>query len=128
MVSEMLANGVLNYLAGFENNDKDGESCFFNWILSNGDRSQQRDRRAPTIFTHMFPAGSHKKIRSVNIHYHDPECIYGFSFYDKEGALLWKIWDTTYARVKTVLLEENEVIVGVVAKFFEGWQSWYTDF
>ncbi len=79
----------LNHLAGFENNREDGTGWKMNFILSNGDRSHQRDERWPTSYTHMFPAGSHNMIRSVNIHHYD--YIGGFSFYDKEGALLWKI-------------------------------------
>ncbi len=56
--------------------------------------------------------------------------IRGFSFFDKEGALLWKIGITTGSAddVVTVLLEENEVIIGVVAKLLFGGQSIYTDF
>jgi hypothetical protein len=77
----------------------------------------------------MMPAGSHNKIRSVSIYYYDS--ILGFSFFDKEGALLCKIGDTkqkSWKKVGTVLIEEFEVIVGVVAKLFEGCQSKYTDF
>ncbi len=65
----------------------------------------------------MLPEGSHKMIRSVNIHRY-PGCVAGFSFLDKEGALLWKIGYTNDDSVfkETVVLEENEVIIGVVCK------------
>ncbi len=74
-----------------------------------------------------MPKRSHNKIRSVRIHYFD--YIRGFAFFDKEGALLWEIGDTRFKYgVKTVLIGENEVIVGVVAKLYSGNQSRYTDF
>ncbi len=142
-INEMIANGQLNYLTGFENNrqydtghlfniitgfDKyspDGTGRYMNLILCNGDRSTQRDK-GEKYYDHMMPVGSNNKIRSVTIHYRD--CIYGFSFFDKEGALLWKIgWIDSDFNVKTVLIEENERIVGVVAKLFDGYQSVYTD-
>ena len=67
-----------------------------------------------------------KKIRSVNIHYRST--IHGFWFFDKDGALLWKIgWIESWFDHKIVMLEENEVIVGVVAKLYPDCQSKYTD-
>ncbi len=84
--------GVIPFLTGFENNEKDGTGTKFNSILSNGDRSTQRDE-GETYYTHMFPAGSHKMIRSVKIHYY--KFIRGFEFFDREGAPLWKIGTTT---------------------------------
>ncbi len=94
--------------------------------MSNGDRSTQSDEDCPTNYTHMFPEGSHTRIRSVSIH--NNWCISGFRFIDKEGALLWKIGETDPAlKVKTVALAENERIVGVVTKLDDGYQSVYTD-
>ncbi len=63
----------------------------------------------------MIPTDALNKIRSVIIHYN--RCILGFSFFDKDGVLLWEIGriDSEYKK-ETVLLAENEVIVGVVAK------------
>ncbi len=75
----------------------------------------------------MIPADALNKSRSVTIHY--SVIIRGFSFFDKDGALLWKIGLTeSWRNVETVQLEENEVIVGVVAKLYPGYQSAYTDF
>ena len=76
----------------------------------------------------MIPADALHKIRRVTID-HNTVWIYGFSFFDKDGALLWKIGET-YSDMKkeTVVLAENEVIVGVVAKLFSRWQSLYSDF
>ncbi len=119
--------GVLHHLAGVENSNKKGTGEAFNWILSNGERSTQREEEYPTNYTHMLPEGSHKMIRSVRIHY--TWCIYGFSFLDKEGALLWVIGNThSWFEVKTVLIADNEVIVGVVAKLTSVYQSVYTHF
>ena len=39
----------------------------------------------------MIPVDALNKIRSVNIHYFHTVRIGGFSFFDKDGALLWKI-------------------------------------
>ncbi len=76
----------------------------------------------------MLPEGAHNMIRSVTIHH--TNCIHGFSFLDKEGALLWEVGNTTEPDldVKTVLIADNEVLVGVVAKLYPGYQYLYTDF
>ncbi len=64
-----------------------------------------------------MPEGVHGMIRSVSIHNTKNAGILGFSFFGKEGALLWKIGATWPAyKVDTVLIAENEVIAGVVAK------------
>jgi hypothetical protein len=57
-------------------------------------------------------------VRFVHIH-HNASYIHGFSFFDKDGALLWRIGDTdSFLKVEIVKLKENEIIVGVVAKLF----------
>ncbi len=79
-------------------------------------------------FDHMMPDGSHKRIRSVEIH-HYSGYISRFSFFDTDGALIWEIgWDVPNMDVKAVELKENEVIVGVVAKLYSEEQSRFTDF
>ncbi len=76
----------------------------------------------------MMREGSHNTIRTVNIH-HKTEPITGFQFLDKERALFWQIkWIESWMKIETVLLAENELIVGVVAKLLSGCQSIYTDF
>jgi hypothetical protein len=119
--------GVLHTLVGFENSYQDGTGMKFNFILSNGTRSAQRDG-GHKYYDFMIPKKALDKIRSVTNHYHS--WIAGFLFFDKDGALLWKHGSTTgsYLKKETVLLEENEVIVGVVAKLLTGLQSAYTDF
>ncbi len=75
----------------------------------------------------MIPADALKKIRSVTIH-HDQR-INGFSFFDKDGALLWEHgYLQPWFEKETVVLEENEVIVGVVAKLHTCYESRYRDF
>ncbi len=105
---------------------------YFNFILSNGAQSTQRDENYPTDHTFMMPTDALKQIRSVTIHYLPNVNILGFSFFDKDGArLLWKHGHTEdyfYIKKKTVVLKENEVIVGVVAKLRKDCQSVYTDF
>jgi hypothetical protein len=108
------AEGVTPYLVGFENAEQNGTGYWFNFLLSNGDRSQQRDA-SMIYYDHMFPAGCHNKIRSVFIY--SSVIAQGFSFYDKEGELLWSIGEIE-GRMESVLIEENEVIVGVVCKLW----------
>ncbi len=125
VVNEMLATGVLNPLTGFETCQSGGQGTFFNFIASNGQRTQQRDR-GRTYFTHMLPAN--KIIRSVEI-YHG-EWIYAFRFFDKAKLPIFKIGmiDSTNDDVATVILADNEVIVGVLASLYPGYQSAYTNF
>ncbi len=75
----------------------------------------------------MIPTDALTKIRSVDIHYY--HIIYGFCFFDKDGALLWEHgWTNAKWKKETVLLAENERFVGVVAKLNPGFQSSYTNF
>ncbi len=75
----------------------------------------------------MIPADALNRIRSVTILY--TACIEGFSFFDKDGALLYKIgWNNPSFKKETVVLADNEVIAGVVAKLFSAEQFYFTDF
>jgi hypothetical protein len=107
-------NGKIHTLAGFAV-DKYGVPK--NFILSNGERSKIGENSEQDLITdyyHMIPADALHKIRSVTIYYFGSIC--GFSFFDKDGALLWKIGFTLLEYDKeTVMLEENEAIVGVNA-------------
>ncbi len=119
--------GVIIFISGFENNTYNGESYAFNFILSNGERSTQIDRSFPTKYTHMMPQELPSRIRRVTIHYRG--FIRGFSFFDKDGVIIWKHGDTwPDLSVETVMLAENEVIMGVKAKLYDECQSIYTDF
>ena len=77
----------------------------------------------------MRPEDALKKMRSVDIHYNCGDYyIRGFSFFDKDGALLWKIGDTwSELKKETVEIAENERIIGVKAKLWDSYQSAYTD-
>ena len=65
----------------------------------------------------MIPKDAINRIRSVIVFY-DRLSINGFSFFDMDKKLLWEYGDTNYPSDKqeTVVLEENQVIVGVTAK------------
>ncbi len=69
-----------------------------------------------------------KVIRSVQIYY--GEWIYAFRFFDNEALPVWKIGmiDSTNDCVATVVLAENELIVGVIATLYPGYQSAYANF
>jgi hypothetical protein len=75
----------------------------------------------------MMPEGGHKRIKSIDIIYSHNRMIYGFQFFDKDNTFIWQIGKTG-SNVETVVLSDNEVIVGIVAKLFPGLQSAYTDF
>ncbi len=96
--------------------------------MSNDTRSAQRDEKYPTKYSFMIPTDARNKIRSVTIH-HENFCIAGFRFFDKDGALIWEIgYIEPWLKKETVVLAENEVIVGVVSKLASGFLSVYTDF
>jgi hypothetical protein len=127
ILKEWFKTRALHTLIGFENDCEDGTGSAFNFILSNGTRSTQCDEDFPTKYEHIIPNKTLKRIRSVTIIY--SAYIFGFKFFDKHGALLWKIGDTNWRRMKDkVELADNEVIVGVVAKLRPDHQSVYTDF
>ncbi len=124
MINKMLENGVLHTLAGLETAHKfdifslGGE---FNFIMSNGARSEQKYAGLKS-YDHIIPADSNKNIKRVDIHHFTKRsihgdyngCITGFSFFDQDHSLFWKIGKTGN-KLTTVVLSDNEVITGVVA-------------
>ncbi len=89
--------GVLHTLVGFESNSKNGAGDIFNFILSNGTRSTQRDKGEPTKYTHMIPSDALNKIISFLIYWdHDEFCVTGFAFFDKDGDRLWNFGWTNH--------------------------------
>jgi len=83
--------------------------------MSNGVRSTQFEK-IPTKYTHMIPRDIISKIRAVILH-HYHNSIYGFSFLDNEGEVMWKHGWTTWSEQKqdTVEIKEDERIVGIRA-------------
>ena len=74
----------------------------------------------------MIPKDALHKIRSVTIP--NDNAIFGFSFFDKDGALLWEIgWTNPDFKKETVEIAENERIIGVKVKLWRKCQSIYTD-
>ncbi len=72
----------------------------------------------------------HLNVMRVDI-YHDSEHIYGFKFFDKSKSLVWNIGNLAWTvQVANVVLEENETIVGVAAKYLNkrNTRPVYTDF
>jgi hypothetical protein len=66
MIYENLASGMLCHLVGFELNYSNGTGCLLNFILSNGNKTHQRDV-GRTYSTHVMPKDANKRIRSVDI-------------------------------------------------------------
>ena len=75
-----------------------------------------------------MPEGASKKINSVDIYYYTTnQRIRGFEFFDKKQKLIMKIGSIAGSK-STVVLAENEVIIGVIAKLVPGNQSLYSNF
>ncbi len=109
-------HGVLPYLTGLANLGL-YDIKHWDFILSNGCRFQQK-QAGVTWHDKMMPEGAYKKIRSVRIYDNDISII-GFCFFDKDGKQIWMIGDNYQGYdVRTVLIKDNEVIVGVKAKVF----------
>jgi hypothetical protein len=67
------------------------------------------------------------RVKSVFIYY--DYWISGFQFFDKDDRLIFKIgWITPGDKETRVVLADNEVIVGVIAKLFNNCKSLYSDF
>lgn len=75
---DYLAKGI--YITGIENNHEKGLGNWFNWFLSNGEKSEQRDEGFVTKFAFMFPKDA--KFKTVQF-YTNSKCIFGLKFYDK---------------------------------------------
>lgn len=118
MRDEYAKKGATPYLTGFELNLDASPYFSFNVIMSNGDRSRQRDK-GKTFKDKTMSEGVHKKIRSVRVHY-DHMGIRGFSFFDVAGVLMWEVGYTTYG-YEEVLIADGEVIVGVLATLYLGY-------
>ncbi len=97
--------------------------------MSNGARSVQKDYCWETNYDHFMPEVAYKRTRSIAI-YHCHDRIEGFIFFDNDKLSLWQIGvtDSEWGSKKTVMLDENEVIIGVVCKLFSDYQSCYTSF
>jgi hypothetical protein len=73
----------------------------------------------------MMP--NHLRIKKVEIYYSG--FLTGFKFFAKNKELIWTIGNTdSRLFVDTVVLSDNEVIIGVAAKVQPDYQSCYTDF
>ena len=76
----------------------------------------------------MMPEGANKRIKFIDV-YKNGAFITGFMFFDKERGLIWQIgWIASWMTMTTVVLEDNEAIIGLTAKLCPGWKSMYTDF
>jgi len=67
-----------------------------------------------------MPENAYKETRMVKIYYSD--CVVGFRFLDKNEKLLFKIgWCDQGWNFKTVVISDEQVIIGVVAKLYLGY-------
>ena len=88
--AEYMAKGI--YFNGVENDKRNGTGRCFNWILSNGHNSEQRDDECPTDFIHVMPQDAHLRIKKVEVYYLG--FIAGFKFFAKNKELIWNIGNT----------------------------------
>ncbi len=67
-------------------------------------------------------------IKSVDIYY-PANFISGFAFFNKDKQVIFKIGSTgSWMKVATVVIADNEVIVGVAARLYIRCKYLYTDF
>jgi hypothetical protein len=76
----------------------------------------------------MLPKGTETKIRSVTFTSHSAGYVYGFKFFDKDKKPLLDIGYTAGGSRETVMIADNEVIVGVVAKLHPSDSGHLSDF
>ena len=110
--------GIPPVLVGFQHYQNERGNTVLNVVLSNGKkktRFKQGAEEFKSSHPYMLPDDTHKAIRSVRIYFSD--CIHGFSFLDKKGALIQNIGTTFTWESCLVLLDENEIIVGLVVKY-----------
>ena len=67
-------------------------------------------------------------IKTVEIYYHNSYRIHGFQFFDKDQTLLWSTGMTFTGVFTSVILAENEAIIGFVAKIRRDNYCHFTDF
>lgn len=62
----------------------------------------------------MMPDDAHLRIKTVDVFFGGR--IYGFKFFDRNHDLIFEIGFTRASDMETIVLDDMEVIVGVVAK------------
>ena len=119
---QYIKRGVVDiWLAGFEN--PDGKSCFFNFVLSNLERTEQYSEIK--MKEYMMTEG--RQIKSAQIFCNNVLNLEGFCFFDREGNVIFEIGKKTET-VHKVVLKDNEQIIGIRAKLYKNYQTVYSDF
>jgi hypothetical protein len=119
----LIASGIHDlWLYAFENNNG---GTAFNFVLSNGMKTNQKDPNTNYTLFNMHE-DTHKKTRKVQI-YTNGLNVCGFKFFDKNSVQLFRVG---YFRneFEEVAIEENQQIIGIVARLAQGFNSAYTDF
>ncbi len=79
-----------------------------------------------TLFN--MPEDTHKKTRKVQIYTNARfNNVSGFKFFDKNSVQLFQV-GYIEEDFKEVAIEENQQIIGIVARLLPGFNSLYTDF
>ncbi len=121
MLGELIKQGAEDfYLAGVENSG--GNGCRYNFIASNGKRTEQKSDQAMKDF--MMPE-TIKQTRKVEVYCN--ACLQGFKFFDEKDNLLFGVGDFGNTMTSS-LIAADEQIIGVKAKLYSTYQAVYTDF
>ena len=67
-----------------------------------------------------------KQVKKVVI-FDEGSYVYGFRFFDKTNSVISEVGILSGIEIE-IILEDDEVIMGFVAKEFKGWPPEYTDF
>jgi len=73
----------------------------------------------------MMPPACFKATR-VDIHNNGLDIVYGFKFYDENNTCIFTIGYTTWGDKQTVLLGNNEHIIGIKSRLNKS--GYYNDF
>ena len=74
-----------------------------------------------------MPEDTHKKTRKVQIYINGNINVCGFKFFDTNSVQLFEV-GAIKPEYKEVVIEENQQIIGIVARLLNNLNSAYTDF
>ncbi len=118
----LIASGIHDlWLAAFENSPG-----ALNFVLSNQMKTNQTDPNFNYTLFNM-PEDTHKKTRKVQIYINGSSNVIGFKFFDKNSVQLFEV-GLFSKEFKEVAIEENQQIIGIVARLHPKYNSAYTDF
>ena len=119
--------GIDLWLMGIENNIDSSVKWNFNFILSNGMRTEYKVGK---LHDYMMPPDLCRQTRKVQVDVpYGLGCVTSFIFYDCNNLALFSIGHLTQ-QVNVTILEigADEMIIGIRANLYYGCPAIYTDF